>query len=51
MVSNNGISENVYSEEEEHVNENLTSDPVDDVVSEDKKGAKIHDFCFGIPYG
>ncbi|KAL8120858.1 hypothetical protein AgCh_017872 [Apium graveolens] len=51
VVSNNGISENIYSEEEEHANENLTSDSVDDVVAEDKKGAKIHDFCFGIPYG
>lgn len=52
VVSNNGISENIYSDEEEHVNENLTSDPVDDVVvEEEKKGAKIHDFCFGIPYG
>ncbi|KAL8133393.1 hypothetical protein AgCh_008744 [Apium graveolens] len=51
VVSNNGISENIYSEEEEHINENLTSGPVDDVVAEDKKGAKIHDFCFGIPYG
>ncbi|KAL1821027.1 hypothetical protein DCAR_0417401 [Daucus carota subsp. sativus] len=50
-VSNNGRLENTFLDEEEHVNENLTSVPVDDVVAEEQKGAKIHDFCFGIPYG
>lgn len=50
-ISSNGRSEKTYSDNEELVNENLTSDPVDDVVAEEKKGAKIHDFCFGIPYG
>lgn len=52
VVSNNGRSENVYTDEE-LVDELLRSDHEDevDVVAEEKKGAKIHDFCFGIPYG
>ncbi|XP_024981251.1 protein FATTY ACID EXPORT 1, chloroplastic [Cynara cardunculus var. scolymus] len=47
--SDNDILEKPYSNIEEYVNGEEVDEPVQ--VSEPKKAAKIHDFCFGIPYG
>ncbi|KAI3677946.1 hypothetical protein L6452_37220 [Arctium lappa] len=47
--SDNDILEKPYSNIEEYVNGEEIDEPVQ--VSEPKKAAKIHDFCFGIPYG
>lgn len=44
--------ENPYSGVEEHVNGKIgVSGPPDSVIMEKKNTAKIHDFCFGIPFG
>ncbi|KAJ9565384.1 hypothetical protein OSB04_001350 [Centaurea solstitialis] len=47
--SDNDILEKPYPNIEEYVNGEEIDEPVQ--VSVPKKSAKIHDFCFGIPYG
>lgn len=49
--SDNDILEKPYSNIEEHVNGEDVGEPVEKDVIEPKRAAKIHDFCFGIPYG
>ncbi|CAO2822330.1 unnamed protein product [Amaranthus hypochondriacus] len=46
--------EKLHPKVEEHVNGNgkvSVNGPVDPVVGDKKNTAKIHDFCFGIPFG
>ncbi|PSS33545.1 Protein FATTY ACID EXPORT 1 like [Actinidia chinensis var. chinensis] len=40
-----------YKTAEENVNGNGMSEPVQEHVTQQKSTAKIHDFCFGIPFG
>ena len=41
-----------YKTAEENVNGNGMSEPVQEhVITQQKSTAKIHDFCFGIPFG
>ncbi|XP_071737615.1 protein FATTY ACID EXPORT 1, chloroplastic-like [Rutidosis leptorrhynchoides] len=49
--SENDILENPNSSMEERVNGEIVDGQVEKVVIEPKRAAKIHDFCFGIPYG
>lgn len=49
VASQNDTSNSVTGE---HGNGKFVSEPIDNVVAaEEKRGAKIHDFCFGIPFG
>ncbi|GMH14819.1 hypothetical protein Nepgr_016660 [Nepenthes gracilis] len=42
----------LYSTTEKHVDQNIgVNGPLMQGVSEQKRAAKIHDFCFGIPFG
>ncbi|KAJ0956203.1 putative TMEM14 family protein [Helianthus annuus] len=43
LKSHNAILGNVNGEE--------ISEPTENVISEQQRSAKIHDFCFGLPYG
>lgn len=49
--SHNEILVKSNSSAVEYVNGEEISEPVENVVSEQKRSAKIHDFCFGLPYG
>lgn len=49
--SDNNILDKPLSNIEDNVNEDKISQPVENAVTEPVKAAKIHDFCFGIPYG
>ncbi|PWA55909.1 hypothetical protein CTI12_AA425220 [Artemisia annua] len=49
--SDNDILDKPLSNIEDNVNEDEISEPVENAVTEPVKAAKIHDFCFGIPYG
>lgn len=49
--SDNDILEKPNSNIGEHVNGEEIDETVKNVVIEPKRAAKIHDFCFGIPYG
>ncbi|XP_038993229.1 protein FATTY ACID EXPORT 1, chloroplastic isoform X2 [Hibiscus syriacus] len=40
-----------YPNEEEHVPENTSNLGEENGIIQPKRAAKIHDFCFGIPYG
>ncbi|XP_039013521.1 protein FATTY ACID EXPORT 1, chloroplastic-like isoform X2 [Hibiscus syriacus] len=40
-----------YPNPEEHVPENTSNLGVENDIIQPKRAAKIHDFCFGIPYG
>lgn len=51
LKSQNETPENPYSSTEEYINGGDTSVPIQQVVTEQKKSARIHDFCFGIPFG
>lgn len=49
--SDNDILEKPNSHLEEYVNGEKIDEPIQSVDTEPKRAAKIHDFCFGIPYG
>ncbi|KAI3667368.1 hypothetical protein L6452_42424 [Arctium lappa] len=49
--SHNDILVKPNSSTVEYVNGEEIGEPVQHVVTEPKRTAKIHDFCFGIPYG
>ncbi|XP_076904847.1 protein FATTY ACID EXPORT 1, chloroplastic-like [Bidens hawaiensis] len=49
--SDNDLLEKPDSNVEEYVNGKDVSEPTQHVDTEPKRAAKIHDFCFGIPYG
>lgn len=49
--SHNDILGKPNSSTVEYVNGDEISEPVENVISEKQRSAKIHDFCFGIPYG
>ncbi|KAL8225416.1 hypothetical protein R6Q57_017973 [Mikania cordata] len=49
--SDNDLLEKPNSNVEEYVNGEDVSEPIQHVDTEPKRAAKIHDFCFGIPYG
>ncbi|KAA8517167.1 hypothetical protein F0562_017460 [Nyssa sinensis] len=50
--SHNGRSMKSYPTTEEHVAGKGKSEPVQEhAVTQQKRAAKIHDFCFGIPFG
>ncbi|KAJ9543863.1 hypothetical protein OSB04_023570 [Centaurea solstitialis] len=49
--SHNDVLVNPNSSTVEYVNGEEIGEPVQHVVTEPKRAAKIHDFCFGIPYG
>ncbi|KAK3039628.1 hypothetical protein RJ639_027219 [Escallonia herrerae] len=49
--SHDEISSKLYPSIGEHENEKGISDPAPHTVTEQKRAAKIHDFCFGIPFG
>ncbi|KAI7726265.1 hypothetical protein M8C21_008609 [Ambrosia artemisiifolia] len=49
--SDNDLLEKPTSNVEEYVNGENVVEPTQHVDTEPKRAAKIHDFCFGIPYG
>lgn len=49
--SHNDIVVKANSSTVEVVNGEEINEPEEHVVSEQKRSAKIHDFCFGLPYG
>ncbi|CAK9183991.1 unnamed protein product [Ilex paraguariensis] len=50
--SNNGRSARSYLTSEDQVAGNGLSEPIEEhVVTQQKRAAMIHDFCFGIPFG
>lgn len=52
IKSKNGSSLKSYSDLEETVTKKLETEPTQEpVLGQQKRAAKIHDFCFGIPYG
>lgn len=59
LKPHNGRPEKPLSASEESVTGKNSSDPLqgtnelvgENITSQPKRGAKIHDFCFGIPFG
>lgn len=49
--SHNDILGKPNSSTAEYVNGEEINEPVENVISEKQRSAKIHDFCFGLPYG
>lgn len=49
--SHNDILGKPNSSAVEYVNGEEVNEPVENVNTEKQRSAKIHDFCFGIPYG
>jgi hypothetical protein len=49
--SHNDILGKANSSTVEYVNGEEINEPVENVISEKPRSAKIHDFCFGLPYG
>ncbi|MFS7904064.1 putative TMEM14 family protein [Helianthus anomalus] len=51
LKSHNAILGKPNSSTTEYVNGEEISEPPENVISEQQRSAKIHDFCFGLPYG
>ncbi|KAI7749724.1 hypothetical protein M8C21_010892 [Ambrosia artemisiifolia] len=51
LKSHNDILGKPNSSTMEYVNGEEITEPAENLISEQQRSAKIHDFCFGLPYG
>lgn len=49
--SHSDILKKPHSSTVDYVNGEEIGEPVENVISKQQRSAKIHDFCFGIPFG